>query len=110
MNVIFYKTEKGKVPIADWLQTLDSQNRIRILARLKRLEHGNLGDSKSVGYSVYELRMFFGPGYRIYFAKKGLETIVLLCGGDKVTQEQDIEKAKRFLTDFNIREKDINNG
>lgn len=78
-----------------WHATLrDRQARLRITARLKRAEQGNLGDAKSVGGGVSELRIAYGPGYRLYFTRRGLEVVVLLCGGDKSTQPQDIEMAR----------------
>lgn len=78
-----------------WRATLrDRQARIRITARLKRVEQGNLGDAKGVGGGVSELRIAYGPGYRLYFTQRGLELIVLLCGGDKSTQAQDIKAAQ----------------
>lgn len=61
---------------------------------------GNLGDVKSVGDGVHELRLAFGPGYRIYFGADGDELIILLCGGDKGSQDKDIRKAKEFLADY----------
>jgi putative addiction module killer protein len=81
-----------------WFSKLnDSQARARIQARITRAEDGNLGDHKSVGGGVAELRLTHGPGYRIYYTLRGLELIVLLVGGDKSTQTKDIEKAKELL-------------
>jgi putative addiction module killer protein len=78
-----------------WRTTLrDRQARMRITARLKRVEHGNVGDAKSVGGGVSELRIDYGPGYRLYFTRRGFEVIVLLCGGNKSTQAQDIKAAQ----------------
>ena len=82
----------------DWLRALqDRKGRARILARLESVQLGNLGDVKSVGAGVRELRIHFGPGYRIYFAQKGKIVLLLLCGGDKSTQARDIAKAQRLL-------------
>ncbi len=67
---------------------------MRITARLKRVEYGNVGDAKSVGGGVSELRIDYGPGYRLYFTRRGFEVIVLLCGGNKSTQAQDIKAAQ----------------
>ena len=70
--------------------------RKRIQSRLRRLEAGLYGDCELVGGGVFELRLFFGPGYRVYFGKDGDNIVVLLCGGDKSTQQQDIEAAKIY--------------
>ncbi|MBK8286397.1 MAG: type II toxin-antitoxin system RelE/ParE family toxin [Ahniella sp.] len=74
-------------------QLRDRVASIRITAKLKRVEQGNLGDAKPVGNGVSELRVDHGPGYRLYFTRRGLEVIILLCGGDKSTQARDIETA-----------------
>lgn len=80
-----------------WLRSLrDTEGRARILVRLKRVADGNFGDVKSVGEGVSELRFDFGPGYRVYFAAPNELSIVLLCGGDKDSQERDIARAKRL--------------
>lgn len=77
-----------------WLHTIRHvKARGQILARLSRLEHGHLGDSRNVGGSVWELRVHTGPGYRVYFARIESRVILLLAGGDKSTQERDIAKA-----------------
>ena len=80
---------------ATWLAGLrDDRARARILKRLDRAQAGNLGDVAPVGEGVSEMRIFYGPGYRVYFVQRGSELIVLLCGGDKSTQAADIEEAK----------------
>lgn len=80
---------------ATWLAGLrDERARARILKRLDRARDGNLGDVAPVGEGVSEMRIFYGPGYRVYFIQRGAELIVLLCGGDKDTQDADIEEAK----------------
>lgn len=81
----------------DWLNNLrDRKARLRIDDRLKRLASGNAGDTKSVGDGVQELRLHYGPGYRVYYMWKGDVLIILLNGGDKSTQARDIAKAKRL--------------
>lgn len=86
--------KKGDSPFKNWLTTIKDQKiRQRILTRLDRLELGNFGDCKSVGKGVFELRLDFGPGYRIYFAQKGKTIVILILGGDKSSQKKDIEKA-----------------
>ena len=80
---------------ADWFAGLrDRVARTRIDIRIRRLSLGNAGDAKSVGEGVFELRVNYGPGYRVYFVKKGDLYVVLLAGGDKSSQANDISKAK----------------
>jgi putative addiction module killer protein len=80
---------------ADWLADLkDERARAKITVRIRRLSLGNPGDVKPVGEGVSELRIDCGPGYRLYFVRRGAQLIVLLCGGDKTTQARDIETAK----------------
>jgi putative addiction module killer protein len=86
---------------ADRLAKLrDAKGKARILSRLESLTQGNLGDTKSVGDGVRELRVHVGPGYRVYFAQTGKIVLLLLCGGDKATQRKDIDKAKRLLREI----------
>ncbi len=80
-----------------WLADLrDMGAANRIAARIRRLELGNPGDAKSVGEGVSEMRVDYGPGYRIYFTQSGSEIFILLCGGDKRTQSRDIQQAKKM--------------
>lgn len=82
-----------------WLHRLkDAEAAARIVARLRRMEQGNPGDARSVGRGVMEMRIAFGPGYRIYYVHRGAETVILLYGGDKRTQPQDIKRA-HFLAE-----------
>ncbi len=78
--------------------------RARIAQRLTRLEAGLFGDCKRVGTGVMELRIDYGPGYRVYFARHGATVILLLLGGDKRKQEHDIAQAKSYWQDFKTRE------
>lgn len=83
---------------ANWLDGLrDLRARARVQARIGRLEHGNAGDVKPVGEGVSELRIDYGPGYRVYFIRQKRELIVLLAGGDKSTQSADIKTAQRLM-------------
>ena len=88
MDVREYLTADGKNPYREWLDTLDVTPRARIQARVLRFSTGNLGDHKSVGGGIWEARVMFGPGYRIYFAKDGAQLLLLLLGGDKSTSRQ----------------------
>ena len=84
-----------------WLGRLrDRQAMNRIVARLLAAEDGHLGDVRPVGDGVSEMRIQYGPGYRVYFITRGAELIILLCGGDKDSQRRDIERAKRMATDW----------
>jgi putative addiction module killer protein len=85
------------VQYSQWLDNLfDTKVRARIQARIERLAWGNPGDSKSVGEKVFEMRVDFGPGYRIYYTKKGVKLVILLIGGNKSTQSRDIKIAHRL--------------
>lgn len=100
MNIItiVYKTSAGKEPFSEWYLGLDRDTRYTITARLKRVRLGNLGDCKILkgAAGVWELRIDYGPGYRVYFGRQGDEILVLLAGGSKGSQERDIEKAKQY--------------
>jgi putative addiction module killer protein len=102
-KLIDYETSTGKCPIREWLDHLDHIVSARIQARLKRVAYGNFGDAKPVGQGVSELKLTFGSGYRVYFGQHGDEIIVLLCGGDKSSQNDDIEMAKNYWLDFKRR-------
>lgn len=92
-----YQDADGNEPFTNWFNSLrDVQGRQRIGTRLRRLEQGNYGDCQSIGEGISELRMFFGPGYRMYFGEEGDNIVLLLCGGDKSSQTQDIEAAKAY--------------
>jgi putative addiction module killer protein len=104
-ELFIYETEQGEAPFSEWLDSLrDRSARARIRKRLDRVELGNLGDYKSVGVGVFELRIDHGPGYRVYYGNIDLTIVLLLCGGGKDTQEGDIEQAKQFWNDFKQRE------
>ena len=104
-QVIVYADAQGKEPFTIWLNSLrDRVGRQRILARVARLVHGNFGDRAPVGEGVHELRLFFGPGYRVYFGEHSDTVVVLLCGGDKDSQPRDIQQAQAYWREYTHHE------
>ena len=100
-TVIIYTDKNGNEPYRDWFHDLkDQQGKSRIESRLQRLATGLYGDCEPVGEGVSELRMFFGPGYRVYFGEDAENIVVLLCGGDKSSQRRDIKLAKEYWKDY----------
>lgn len=98
-DIEVYASDRGKEPFNEWLQSIkDKKTKVTILMRIQRLREGNFGDFKSFD-GLYELRVNFGPGYRIYCSKIGARVILLLGGGDKSTQDRDIKKCKSYLED-----------
>ena len=96
-DIEVYETLNGQVPFTEWFASIqDIKTQTRIRGRLDRLETGNFGDCESVGSGVFELRLHFGPGYRIYFGEVGRTIVLLLCGGDESTQARDIQRAKTY--------------
>jgi putative addiction module killer protein len=86
---------------AEWLHRLQDQRvRARIAMRLRRAEHGNLGDVRPIGNGVLEMRVDYGAGYRVYFVSRGQQMIVFLCGGDNSSQDHDIERAKALAKEM----------
>ena len=99
-----YVARSGRDVIGDWLASLeDLRARARIAARLDRLSLGNFGDCKALREGVSELRIDWGPGYRVYYAVLGRTCVLLLCGGDKRRQSSDIRRAIEYLGDFKER-------
>jgi putative addiction module killer protein len=101
-----YLTQSDKSPYRAWLLSLDKTVRARIQARVMRFEHGNLGDCKLIGEGVWEARLMFGAGYRIYFALDGRTILLLLLGGDKRSQSKDIKQAQKYWKDYCMRGED----
>lgn len=100
-QLFIYKTPTGSVPYRDYLDSLrDRRAAAKIRIRVTRAQMGNFGDHRSVGRGVVELRIDFGPGYRLYVAPYGNEIIVLLCAGDKSTQDRDIMDAHGYWDEF----------
>jgi putative addiction module killer protein len=95
-----YITPDGRRPFGDWLNRLPVLAQARIAARIARFESGNLGDHKALGDGVLEARLAFGPGYRVYFGQHGQRIILLLLGGSKASQQEDIRRAKRYWSEY----------
>lgn len=104
IELLEFITDDGRNPFREWLHGLrDAHTRARIRVRLNRLRLGNLGDCSPVGEGVSELRMSFGPGFRVYFGQQGNRLIILLCGGDKKSQSRDIRIAQNYWELFKSR-------
>jgi putative addiction module killer protein len=100
-RVFVYEDEHGNEPFSEWFKGLkDIKGKERIGTRIRRLSEGLYGDCESVGEGVSELRMFFGPGYRIYFGEEADNIVILLCGGNKSSQKEDIKTAKRYWKEY----------
>ena len=100
-EIEIYETANGKCPYLDWLDGLkDVQGRAIVRVRVDRLKLGNFGDCEPVGEGVRELKIHFGPGYRVYFGQIGKKCVLLLSGGSKGAQAKDIVKAKEYFDDF----------
>ena len=96
VKVVHYVAEGGTDYFGEWLQRRSSETRARIQTRIDRVELGNFGDHKRVGKGVSELRIDFGPGYRIYYGADGKELVILLAGGTKRRQARDIAVAQAY--------------
>ena len=104
MEIRFYMNSSGKCPFEEWLGSLkDSKARMRVRARIARLEVGNFGDCKGLRDGVQEIRIDYGPGYRVYLSRQGKVIVLLLCGSDKREQDRAIEKAIDYLKDWKRR-------
>lgn len=100
IEILLYR-DGPATPFVDWLASLRDARAVGIVrARLNRIRLGNFGDCKSVGGGVEELRIDFGPGYRLYYCRQGLAVVVLLCGGDKRTQARDIRIAQKYREEY----------
>lgn len=99
-----YQRPDGEVPLTDWLAELrDARARAKLAIRFRRVSMGIFGDIKPVGEGVLELREDIGPGYRVYLGRHGATLVILLCGGDKSTQDADIKRAKEYWLDWKRR-------
>lgn len=100
-KISMYKTNNGKVPFINWLESIkDATTKRRIKLRIDRMIDGNFGDTKNLGNDLFELRLFFGSGYRIYYTIENNVLVILFSGGDKSSQEDDIKKAKLYLSNY----------
>ncbi|HQS00053.1 MULTISPECIES: type II toxin-antitoxin system RelE/ParE family toxin [Comamonadaceae] len=99
-----YQRVDGAVPLTDWLADLrDARARAKLEIRFRRVSLGIFGDIKPVGEGVLELREDIGPGYRVYIGRHGAALVILLCGGDKRSQDADIQRAKEYWLDWKRR-------
>ena len=104
-TVRIYRTEEDSEPFSEWLNNLRDEKAIAVIQkRLVRVALGNLGTYRFVGDGVFEFKIDYGPGYRVYFVQIGEVVLLILCGGDKSSQAKDIEQAKQYWTDFKNRE------
>lgn len=103
-EIRIYRTKDGKIPFMEWIESLkDMIGKAQITNRLNRVALGNHGDCVNVGNDIFELRIHYGPGYRIYFLEQQHNILLLLFGGSKRTQKKDIKLAKMYLADFRER-------
>jgi len=100
-----YVDDSGKSPFADWLDELNAPAAAKVTIAINRISRGNFSNVKSVGSGVFEYRLNFGPGYRIYFGKNGEQLIILLGGGTKKRQQQDIQTAIVLWKEYKQRSK-----
>lgn len=101
IELLEYLTENNLNPFREWLEGLrDRQARAKIRVRLNRIRLGNFGDCKGVGRGVSELRISYGPGYRVYFGRKSNMVVILLYGGHKKTQSKDIALAQEYWANY----------
>jgi len=104
MEIREYVTRDGKAVFTEWWKKLrDRQARDKIQIQLDRLESGNTGHCKSLNDGLHEVRIHYGPGYRVYFGNTGKHIILLLCGGNKASQQQDIKRARQYWKDYRRR-------
>jgi putative addiction module killer protein len=104
IEIRHYVSRAGKDVFDDWLtQLVDARAQAKIATRINRLAAGNFGDCKPLHQGLSELRIDWGPGYRVYYAMVGRERVLLLCGGDKRKQPADIERALEYLKDYKER-------
>jgi putative addiction module killer protein len=103
-QILDYVTKDGRDPLNEWIAHVsDRQARARVLLRIQRMSAGNFGDCKPLTDGVWELRIDYGPGYHVYYARAGKSLLLLLVGGDKRSQQADIATAVSYWKDWNRR-------
>jgi len=105
-QIELYENINGKIPYAEWLESLDDYDASKISIRLDRLSVGNFSNCEPIGEGAHEIKIDFGPGYRIYFITISVQKVLVLNAGTKRTQVKDIKKAKEYLKDYKMRGKD----
>jgi putative addiction module killer protein len=100
-----YQDRGGRSPFSEWRSQLNAEARLRVTTALYRVGLGNFSNVKGVGASIFECRINFGPGYRVYFGKDGDQIVILLGGGTKQRQQRDIELAAGRWQDYKLRKK-----
>ena len=101
-EIRYYVARGGLQPFAEWFAELEAVARAKVTRAIVRLEQGNFSNVKSVGEGVFEYRIDFGPGYRVYFGRDGETLVILLTGGTKKRQQRDIEAAHAFWQDYKL--------
>ena len=105
MKIVEYLDSRGRSPFESWFQRINAQAAAKVTTALVRLEGGNTSNTKSIGSGVYELKIDFGPGYRLYFGYDGPKVVIFLAGGIKKRQHKDIDRAKMRRADYKTRKK-----
>jgi putative addiction module killer protein len=103
IEVVLYEQENGHSPFAEWFDELDHNAAAKVTIAIERLRHGNFSNVKGVGAGVQEFRINWGPGYRLYLGRDGETLVILLTGGTKRRQDDDIEWAKNLWTEYKRR-------
>ena len=105
MKLVEYLDDAGRNPFGTWFKRINAQAAAKVTTALVRLEGGNTSNTKSLGRGVYELKINFGPGYRVYYGYDGPKIVILLAGGTKKRQDKDIDAAKKRWADYKARKK-----
>jgi putative addiction module killer protein len=103
MDIVEYLDEAGESPFGNWFSKIESQAALKVRRSIARMEAGNFGDARGVGKGVFECRINFGAGYRIYYGRDGHALVILLVGGTKKRQQADIDRAQGYWADYRAR-------